>query len=80
MPRRPGGLSLPLVAMPWAQLLGVPDASSATRLARRSLVLFLFSRAMAETKRAAQRPPLLAVPSLRRAKAYAAPQPGGAGT
>ena len=40
-PGGPGGLSLPLVAMPWAQLLGVPDTCSATRLPRPSLVLFL---------------------------------------
>ena len=62
--RRPRGLSLPLLAMHWAQLLGVPEASSATRLPRTHLVLLLFSPAMAETNPAAQRPPLSPVPSL----------------
>ena len=45
----PRGLSLPLVAMHRAQLLGVPDVSSATRLPGTNLVLLLFSQAMAET-------------------------------
>ncbi len=47
------GLSLPLVAMHWAQLLGIPDASSATRLPRTILVLLLFSQAVAENNPAA---------------------------
>ena len=47
VPRRPGGLSLPLVAMHGAQLLGIPGASSPTWLPGTNLVLFLLSQAVA---------------------------------
>ena len=64
-PGGPGGCPLSLLAMHWAQLLSVPDASPANRLPRTNLALLLFSQAVAETNPAAQRPPPLAVPSLR---------------
>lgn len=46
--RRPMGLSLTLVAMYWAQILSIPDASSATGLPRTKLMLLLLSHAMGE--------------------------------
>lgn len=47
VPKRPRVLSLPLVTMPWAQLLGVPHTFSATRLPRTNLMLLLLSQAVA---------------------------------
>ncbi|KAK4827622.1 hypothetical protein QYF61_019832 [Mycteria americana] len=48
--------------MRWAQLLCIPDASSAIWLPKTNHVLLLFSQAMAEAIPAAQRPPLISHP------------------
>lgn len=63
-PKRPRVLSLPLVTMHWAQLLGIPHTSFATWLPRTSLVLLLLSQTITEPIPAAQRTPLSAAPSV----------------
>jgi len=72
VPRRPWELSLPMVAMHWAELLSVPGASFAIwqtyycckPITVTNLLLLLFSQAMAQSSPATQRPLLLAIPLL----------------
>lgn len=80
VPQRSRVLSLPLVTMHCAQLLGIPHTPSASWLPRTNLVLFLLSQAVAETNPAAQRLPLSAIPFCARPNVYEVLQGAGPGT